>query len=331
MKIKRINTRRNSDAPHWWQLVWEWEDILSTYLHAPLVGPKKINRDYQHIPSKFARKFPRIANLLCPNGLELRYEMIPKCYGYLLNAKHIIPCIIDYYLADDEINNMVDYYRKCPIILISSKEVYNHLMEYEYIFKNKGLKLAHWALSISDQYKLCQSPKEYDIGVFGRTNSVLMEYMSIYHNSHPGLSYIVRSSKEEDYAFVDNMGHILGRIEDRTEYISLMRKVKVALYSTPGIDGGESWCHGFSQVTPRFLEHIASGNHIIARYANNADTDYYELENFCSSIQTYDQFETAMDFALSNEIDVAKYKNYLSKHYTSVRAVELQQIIESLG
>ena len=87
---------------------------------------------------------------------------------------------------------------------------------------------------------------------------------------------------------------------------------------------------GFSQVTPRFLEMVASGCNIIARYKTNADTDYYELEKFCQSINTYEEFEKEMDKCRIKGPDMTFYSSYLKKHYTSKRVEELQVILNEI-
>ena len=53
-------------------------------------------------------------------------------------------------------------------------------------------------------------------------------------------------------------------LASRDGYLDSMKKSRIALYATPGIDGGEKRTNGFSQVTPRFLEMVASGCNIIA-------------------------------------------------------------------
>jgi hypothetical protein len=112
--------------------------------------------------------------------------------------------------------------------------------------------------------------------------------------------------------------------------MNLMSQSKVGLYATPGIDGDEIRTNGFSQITPRFLEYVSCGCHIIARYNENSDAKFYEIETFSPSIQTYEQFESNLDYALKNEINKTKYSNYLHKHYTSNRAELLKSIILSL-
>lgn len=56
---------------------------------------------------------------------------------------------------------------------------------------------------------------------------------------------------------------------------------------------------------------VASGCNIIARYKTNADTDYYELEKFCQSINTYEEFEKEMDKCRIKGPDMTFYSSYL--------------------
>ena len=66
---------------------------------------------------------------------------------------------------------------------------------------------------------------------------------------------------------------------------------------------------------------------MIARYVPNPDTEYYRLQDFSESMETYEQFEKAMDDAMKHDVDMNKYANYLAQHYTSVRAEEIKRII----
>lgn len=69
---------------------------------------------------------------------------------------------------------------------------------------------------------------------------------------------------------------------------------------------------------------------MIARYKENPDTEYYELNRFSPSVASYGQFEEAMDNALATEPGLAMYASYLENHYTSRRAQELKSILEKL-
>ena len=89
------------------------------------------------------------------------------------------------------------------------------------------------------------------------------------------------------------------------------------LYSTPGIDGGEEKTRGLSQVTPRFLEAVSSGCHVLSRYKENSDTDFFDLNRITPHISSYEQFESEFDRAIEEDVDMKVYAEYLSKHYTS--------------
>lgn len=102
-----------------------------------------------------------------------------------------------------------------------------------------------------------------------------------------------------------------------------MQKAKCGFYATPGMDDSESRTNGFNQVTPRFLELIACGCHILARYPENPDTKYFELHNITPSIESYEQFEHLLNKALNEEVDMQIYADYLKNHYTSKIAKQI--------
>lgn len=109
-----------------------------------------------------------------------------------------------------------------------------------------------------------------------------------------------------------------------------MRQARCALYSTPGIDGGEARTNGYNQVTPRFLEEIACGCNVICRYKPNSDTEYYEMEKYWKNIETYEDFSIEFEKALFEEADMEFASKYLSKHYTSVRAYQLKELLKKI-
>ena len=60
------------------------------------------------------------------------------------------------------------------------------------------------------------------------------------------------------------------------------------------------------------------------------DAKYYEFDKFSPSIETYEQFEFAMDKALSTEVDYQMYSSYLKKHYTSSRVKDLKELLSRI-
>ncbi len=322
MKIESILTKRSFE--HWpsYDLVYEWEDILAKKLGCPLVNENKI------LYKSFLKKLSFIPNLFQPRKISFKFEMNPILKHRIDNRKNFVPCIIDYYLHDDRLPDLISSYSRNSVVCISSKEVYDHLLE-------KGVKeklnIEHLALSISDKYRITEESvfeKKYDLVLMGRQNPVLKDFLDTYEKKHKDLYYVYREKKGNEFLYYTSRGECLGNIDTREKYMSLMKLAKCGLYSTPGIDGGESRTNGFSQVTPRFLELIACGCHIIARYKQNSDTDYYQLGDFSQSIDDYESFERALDLYRNSNVDMAKYSKYLSNHYTSNRAECLSKLIE---
>ena len=111
--------------------------------------------------------------------------------------------------------------------------------------------------------------------------------------------------------------------------MDLMRRSRISLYSTKGMDNDytEYNTNGFSQVTPRLFECMATGNHIIARYDENEDTDYFKLNSVCPHTESYESFERQMNHALEHPVDMKSYSKYLENHYTSTRVKLLKDLV----
>lgn len=315
MSIKII-TQRDCETWPSWDLVYEWEDILVKELNASFVFEPKI------LDNKKIKKIPCIYKILVTRGsTTLAFDMAPVLSESLQNARDVIRCIIDFYLKKEDIPFFEKAYSKNSVVLISSKEVFDFLNK-----NNCKLNIKHFPLSISDKYRITPNTcieKEYDLVLMGRQNPVLLSFLKQYENEHPSFRYVYRERSGANFQYFTSDGKVLGNINTREQYWSIMRKGKCALYSTPGMDGGESRTNGFSQVTPRFLEILACGCHVIARYKTNSDTEFYELDKFCPSIEDYSSFEQRLNHALKTDVDMNMYADYLSKHYTSVRAQQL--------
>lgn len=323
-----ISDRRNIKDP-WYDIVYEWEDEIASHLGAKLIhnlgwGIKK------SLYLRAIRYFGRIWKLRPTFAYQMQaWQWEGK------NRANLYPCVIDFFLrTEEELNKFYANFSRNPIVFISSREAYEYLLA-----KNCPLKIKHLALSLPDKYAILPSTrfeKKYDLVVLGRQSSTLMSYLERYALDHPDFTYVKRVFLADEtngahYArYVTNKGEELGYSDTREQYFNLMRSSRICFYSTPGVDKDRSDANAFNQVTPRFLEMIACGCHVLARYPKNPDTDWYDMESVAPSIGSYEQFEKAMDYARSHEVDMVKYSDYLAKHYTSVRAAQLERIVEEL-
>lgn len=338
--IKCIYTNRLFNDEAFYDLVYEWEDVLSAELGIPLVGLFD-NWSLSGIRRLFTCIFRRMLHLnndavtnivFFPSKCGLKFYM-----GTSLKRKwksaNIIPWIIDFYLSsNDELTRFNEVYKHYPLVLISSKEAYSILQQKAAVVKD--VRFAHCGLSLSDVYKIsaeCSYKKIYDVALMGRQNPLLEKFFYQYVESHPAIKYVYRKQKGKEFLYFsceNGKETLIGDINNRDKYIALMRSVRIGLYATPGIDRN---VHGYNQVTPRLLELLSCKAHVIARYTDNPDTEYYEMQRLSPSINIYEEFEQAMDYAMTHNIDETLYVDYLQKHYTSVRARELKEIIENHG
>ena len=321
MNLKSILSKRKTQ--HWpsWDLVYEWENIFSQIMQLVIKNEKK---PFTH------RIYIYLSRIIERYDFSLIFEMSPFQNNRYENNKNIIPCIIDFFLKDETLPYFIEAYKNNPIILISSKEVYEHLIKKEV---NKQINISHLPLSISDKYKINGNTtfkKKYDLILMGRQNPVLQEYLNIYIQKHSNFNYVYRILKNDEFMYYSSDGECLGNINSRDKYMKLMRMGKCGLYATPGLDGGVKRTNGFNQVTPRFLELLACGCHVIARYKKNPDTDFYEIDKFSDNIDSYEMFERALDHARQTDVDMSLYSHYLAKHYTSERVKQLQNLIKDL-
>jgi len=303
-------------------LVYEWEDVFAEKLGVPILYDRNIrnNRWTKHIPIPL--------NFLTPDVTLLSIEMVTYRHNGL-NKKNVVPWIVDFYLRTPaQLKTFYRTFSKNPIIFISSREAYEFLLE-----NGCPLNIAHLPLSLPDKYAVTPDTlfeKEYDLVLFGRQNPVLREWLFKYEGTHPDIKYISRRQEGDSWCYYTNSGERIGQLAERDDYISFTRKSKAAFFSTQGMDVGPKRSNGFNQVTPRFLELLSSGCHIISRYPENADTDFFRLEDMTVRVNSYEEFEAALDKSRSAPCDMARYARYLQQHYTSNRVDAMASIIANL-
>ena len=324
MEIKQILTNRNLSNGKDYGIVNEWEDIFSQLLNVPLYYD-----DWKRRDKTIFWKFPWLAAYFQTSIPTFAYVMLPNASPHGNNRKNIIPCMIDFYCREkEELQQFYKRYDKCPLVLISSKEAYDFLISIKC-----PLHIKHLPLSISDKYRINDKTtfnKRYDVVMLGRQNEVLQTFLNEYSERHKDVTFVYGKKEGRGFRYFDQAGVDLGCMSTREDYMNLMRQSRIGLYATPAMDGGRTDTNGYNQVTPRFLEYIVNGCHVIARYPNNPDTDFYELNKMTARIETYDQFEKAMDKLRHEDVDVSCYSQYLKKHYTSNRVQMLLSYLEQI-
>ncbi|MBP3602583.1 MAG: hypothetical protein J6J79_00365 [Lachnospiraceae bacterium] len=329
MKTKENNKKYCFD------IIYEWEDIIGQVLEKEVCVrsnfefnfDEKCRKIYMktHIP---IYKLFRIIDIKRPKGVFM-FDAATKRQEGIYNSKKYIPCLIDYFLGEDQYRLFINAYKNNPFVLVSSKEVYDYLLR-----KQCPIKIYHFPLSLPDYYIDFSNKfeKKYDLVLFARQNPMLMKYIDEYENRHEDFSLVRRKYENGHYIYyLSRTGKFISYGDTREEYWNLVKQSKVAVYTTPGMDNTRLDANGWNQVTPHFLEEIAGQCHIIARYPKNADTEWYEMDKMCQCVKNYEEFEILMNKYRDATINIEKYKKYLEKHVTSKRAELLKEIMLEEG
>lgn len=327
MKLNKILSQRvSTNQCYAFPIIYEWEDDLSEAFEIPIISyacyNKILNGCNIHIPT----------SIIGPFRKTFRFVTNGRCYDNLMNTRHIVPCIIDFFEKEDKLQEFYAKHSKNKIVLVSSPFDYQYLKE-----KNCPINIGLFPYSLSEKWAIIgkKIKKKYDIVLTGRQDPLLYSFFVRYIKEHPNVTYVKRgkyleNDTQKTSAYYLNCKDYIGTVDTREEFMRLQAEGKVTLY---GLQGYDENTKDFFHITPHFLEIIACCSHVIARYptgSNGIDAQFYEMDKFSPSVSSYEEFEIIMDNALETDVDMDKYSKYLSKHYTSVRCEELKNILESI-
>lgn len=323
MIIKQLFSNRNAKGQNYAQpIIYEWEDVIIDKMNLSIVE--------RNVFQKIANRLGVETSLVCPRNNTFRFVINGRHSDAPMNSEHIVPCIIDFFEEKEQLTNFYAKHSNNPLVLLSSP------FDYEYLKKNNcPLNIGLFAYSLADGINNIYEEKKYDIVLTGRQDPLLYSFFKEYVLKHPDVSYVKRGhSLENDdnknKSYYLNGKEVLSDLTTREDFMRLQAQGKVTLY---GVQGYDDRTKGFFHMTPHFLEIIASGSHVLLHYPTDemgVDANYYEFQKFSPSIETYEEFENAMDKALNTEVDKKMYTEYLRKHYTSARVIELKKLLERI-
>lgn len=347
LKIKNIISDRKFETWVSYQLIYEWEDQLSETLQIPIIdNPDRIetnliNRIRYNLSKRVSYPLIKAIRRLIPSDVNKKELSVSLYFHLIVSApielkksrlNKIVPVIVDAFIDDKFLPEFNKKYADCPLVLISSIEAYNYLKSV-----NCPLNIQYWGLSLPDKYKMNADniySKKYDILLAGRQNTFLEKYLDEYiHKNKDTDLNIVRSEIENgQLIFTSNKDGVLGSFNSRNEYMQLLRKARIVFYATPGQDGGEKRTKGYNPVTPKYLESLSAQCKIILRYPDTIETRLYGLPTICPSIDSYEAFEKQITKYISEKdtFDAEVYTDILNRSYTTVRALELTEIIKDV-
>jgi len=321
MNFGAIITKRKIEKWSSWDLVYEWEDEIKKAFKIPFYYERGYFRGRYRVERLIAR-FPQLSFLLQTFRKAFVFEMSDYRNNNFNNARNIIPCIVDAYIGEKDIERFTRQYINNKVVFVMSRQVYDFLSRFQFPFL-----LYHLPISLPTKYRISGNEKfekKYDLIVVGRPNPLLCSFLEEYYCNHPNIVYVYHKNIANQHVFYTSTGECIGEIDTRKKYFDLLKQCRIGLYSTSGMDDDKLTyeknaidTRGFHQVTPRFLEFMVAGCHIISRYECNSDTEFFELKKFGESVNNYSDFEIAVDQYLHKPVDMETYSHYLEKHYTS--------------
>lgn len=311
------------------KIVIEWEEILAQILGLKIKKGGLYTDKFHRVFEKFNRTW--LYHFLLPKR-DLRLDFV-MCAG--LNKKceynkNTIPVIIDYWLDDKDIPLFTEVFKHCPLVLLTNKEVYDTLKA-----NDCTLNIEHWPLSFPDYYSLAKEKtenKQYEFSIIGRPNPFFIRMLDEYCKTHKDFTYLMNNGDIYNRKYINQLGEVVADDNTREDYLNMIRKTKISCYTTPGMDESKKDTSRFNQVTPRVFELLSNGCQVIGHYPKDgADIIWYGLSDVVPNINNYEEFENVLDGMRKSKFNYEKTKTFMDKHYTSVRATMLKEILLKYG
>ena len=253
--------------------------------------------------------------------------MTPDYYRLYINKTNVIPYIIDYWKRYDEMFEM--NFAHFPVVYISGLEVYTYLKT-----KNTKVNIKHLPLSISDRHLplfYIENVKDIDIINVGRKNKVIDEYIQHFLKKHTNINYVHREIENGENIYYSNLYGRIGSLETREDLLQTLSRAKIAITTSPGLDGGEIRTGGFNPVTPRVFEAAIGKCYMIGKYEKNNEFYEFSLDKLVNMVSSYNDFECMVNTKLNTPFNLHnEYEAFLMKNLNSTRFEQIKKDISTL-
>ncbi|MEZ5027001.1 MAG: hypothetical protein R2739_10540 [Chitinophagales bacterium] len=103
-----------------------------------------------------------------------------------------------------------------------------------------------------------------------------------------------------------------------------MSRAKIAIVTSPGIDGGELRTGGFNPVTPRIFEAAIGKCFLIGKYEKNVEFYSFGLDNLVEMPTSYNEFEQIVSNKLQVPFNLHQaYQQFLERNLNSKRVAQI--------
>jgi hypothetical protein len=295
--IHSIITTRNASQWPTWQMIHEWEDVLSTQLAVPF------------------RPFDNSCTLPAPNYSDQCFDLmfLPLAgeLGEYVRNPQLIPLVMD--LWRDDFTEFIQQASHFRLVFVTNLQAYQELF-------TQLPNIRYLPFTLADQYRDCPIlDKEIDIIQYGRRNPLLEQYMERLLTDHPDIHYVTtdKSDNGDSVLIHSNKQGILGESNSRKKFMNLLCRSRISLVSTVGMDGSRQ-TGGIDPISPRFLESMAAGCHLVGRIPDSPEFRESGLYQLCHHVDSYEQFKNITLKLISQSGNLqTNYRPLLTQRLTS--------------
>lgn len=323
----KIMTERKYEDRSFYQVAWEWEDAIKDTLERMGVDVEfdyvraTKNKALQYLYKFIITKHQIPIKKTDISEVEIYFPLrVWHCNQYI--RKNMIPIYLDAYEEDTDI--IIQMTKKLPFFFVTAYDTYESIKK-----KDLNSRVQFMPLSISDVWITKEIPhKDIDVIQMGRRSDVLHQYMMNYCDMHPNVNYVYLESKKT-WNYTSTINGNMGTLDTRDDFMNMLRRAKVSLVSTPGL---ETQRFGkFDFFTPRFFESAAAWCMMLGRYTENEEADRLNISSVCHNVLDENDFAQVLSTYLSSGIHGEYRTNielFLKNNCTSVRAKQIYRLIE---
>ena len=310
-RIRSIITTRCCNRWPTWQMVHEWEDILATILGVPF---RAIGKTCM-LPDPYC----------LPNNYDLLFLQLASELQYYSENKQLIPIVMD--LWRDDFSDFIKIAPHFRLLFVTNLQAYEELSP-------RLSNLRYLPFSLADQYFNQPLPiKDIDIIQYGRRNPQLDQFMSHLLANHPEIHYLTTEAFDQGktiHIYSNKFGD-MGESDSRRTFMNILSRCKVSLVSTVSMDGSRA-TGGIDPVSPRFLESMAAGCHLVGRIPDNKEFRATGITEVCHHVTSYQQFEQLICNLLSQHGPPnPKYHHIVQERLTSALPAQIISALRSLN
>jgi hypothetical protein len=291
-----ITTRSLSQWPTW-QMIHEWEDILGRQLAVPF-------QTFDDSCTQACAGHP-------DNGFDLLFlPLATELSEYTQNHK-LIPVVMD--LWRDDFDAFIHHAPNFKLVFATNLQSCREL-------SLRVPNLRYLPFTLADQYLHCTIPeKDIDIIHYGRRNPLLDQYMQRLVTEYPDIHYVTTDKSKDGTVILihSNRYGVLGESDSRIKFMNLLCRSRVSLVSTVGMDGSRQ-TGGIDPISPRFLESMAAGCHLVGRIPDNDEFRQSGLSLLCHHVDSYQEFAEIVLRLLNTQVyPKFEYYQFLQQRLTS--------------